>query len=257
MSKRVLRAAEPIARLQTLPRPAPPERLVAVEPGPDAIITPIAEQLITEWCTGWAAAGKLIAAGVSPPGPLLLHGPPGTGKTTVTGMLARRFAGSRDVWAVDAMRVTEGWLGATSANIAKASDAAVKLGAILVLEEIDTLASARGYSSSAAVENTRATTSIMRVLELPGPIVLTSNRIDVLDPAVLRRCEYVVEMPEPDACARRAIVAAVLGVNPGEVTIALTSAVPLARRARRLALLEERDPAAVFCELVNSTRSHP
>lgn len=237
--------------------PVPDQRLVEVEPGPDVLLTPRATIEIEEWISGWMASEQLLAADVSPPGPLFLHGPTGTGKTAVTKMLARRLQAVRPVYVIDAMRVTEGYVGATSANIARASDAAVKSGAVLVLEEIDTLASGRSYVHSADVENARATTSIMRVLELGGPIVLTSNRLDVIDPAVIRRCGYVVEMPALDLDKKREIVARELGVEASSVSLSLvvpplTVTLPLARRARRTSVLSKETAINVFATLIGN-----
>jgi SpoVK/Ycf46/Vps4 family AAA+-type ATPase len=250
--KRTSRTVPVTAVAPPLPiEPPPSDRLSAVMPGPDVLLTPQAAADLLEWIDGWLASAQLLTASIPPPGPLFLHGKPGTGKTSVTRMIARRLLGTRPVYVIDAMRVTEQWMGRTSANIAKAADAAIKSGAVLVLEEIDTLASARSYATSAEVENTRSTTSIMRVLELPGPMVLTSNRLDVIDPAVLRRCEYILEMPEPSPDQRRAIVAAELGEDPGPISLSLSVAIPLARRARRSAALGMGSAEAVFVDLVH------
>lgn len=244
------RRASTVARSVTLaPVLAPPDdRLTRVEPGPDAVLTQLAAAQIAEWIAGWRDSARLVEAQITTPGPLFLHGPPGTGKTSVTRMLARQLRGQREVYVIDAMRVTESYLGATSANIAKAADAAIRSGAVLVLEEIDTLACQRTYGSSSEVENTRSTTSIMRVLELDGPIVLTSNRLDVLDPAVLRRCEYLVEMPALTLSQREAVIARELGCAPPPALgdLDLARALPIARRARRSAFLTGADVTAVL-----------
>lgn len=233
--------------------PTPDERLVRASPGPDVMLTPRAGVEIEEWIAGWVAQAELEAAGVSRPGPLLLYGPTGTGKTSVTRMVARRLEGVKEVFVVDAMRVVSSFLGETSANIAKAASAAIRSGGVLVLEEIDALASSRTYETSAAVENTRSTTSIMRTLELEGPMILTSNRLDVLDPAIVRRCEYIVEMPTPTHEQRREIVERELGTrHPFAIptTVPLSSAIALARRARRVAVVSGRDVVSVFSEMM-------
>lgn len=225
------------------------DRLALVAPGPDAVLHAEAARAISEWTDGWLAADRLERAGIAPPAPLLLHGPPGTGKTTVTRAIARRFAEvGIATYTIEAMRVVGKFLGDTTTNMVAASRAARAVRAALVFEEVDTLAATRSYGSGGETENARATTAIMRLLEEPGPSVLTSNRIDVLDPAVIRRCEYVVDMPEPTADARRAIVAAELGEDPGELPagLELTRAVPLARRARRRAFLEQLSAARVL-----------
>ncbi len=253
MRKQTKPTTAPPSTIACLPQlPLPDDRLAFVPPGPDVLLSPSATSDIEEWIAGWTASAELEAQAIRPPGPLFMHGEPGTGKTAVTMMIAARFAGVRSVVVVDAMRVTERYIGATSANIAKAAEAAARLRSVIVLEEIDTLASNRTYDSAAEVENTRSTTTIMRVLELGGPIVLTSNRIDIIDPAVIRRCEYILEMPMPTPAQRRAILTRELGSDPGEVTLPLASAIPLARRARRLSVLKNLAPSDAFDALVKA-----
>lgn len=226
-----------------------PEGLEVVDHGPDAMLTPDAAAQVTEWIDGWLAKAQLFAAGIAPPGPMFLHGPPGTGKTAVTRMVARLFAGARPMFVLDGMRITSQYMGVTSAKIADAATKARSLGAVLVLEEVDTLAMTRSYETGAEAESARSATAIMRVLEMDIPVILTSNRIDVIDPAVIRRCEYIVLMPDPTPALRREIVGRELGVDPGPVSISLSIAIPLARRARRTAALRGGSAAVTFASL--------
>jgi SpoVK/Ycf46/Vps4 family AAA+-type ATPase len=235
--------------MEAIPLGGTNEGLVIVEPGPDVLLTPDAALQVTEWIDGWAARDRLFAAGITPPGPLFLHGPPGTGKTAVTRMLARKLAGVRPVFVVDGMRVTSQYMGVSAANLSKASDTARAAGGVLVLEEVDTLAMHRSHETGAEVENSRSATAIMRILELGIPVILTSNRLDVIDPAVIRRCEYIVSMPDPSPAQRRAIVERELGCDPGPVALQLTVALPLARRARRTAALRGGSAAVAFATL--------
>lgn len=235
--------------LTALPVQQPDGELVVVEHGPDAMLTPDAAAQISEWIDGWFAKAQLLAAGIAPPGPLFLHGPPGTGKTAVTRMVARLFHGTRPVFVLDGMRITSQYMGVTSANIAKAAGSAKATGAVLVLEEVDTLATTRRYENGAESEGARSTTAIMRVLELDIPVILTSNRIDVIDPAVIRRCEYIVAMPDPTPALRREIVKRELGADPGPVSLSLSVAIPLARRARRTAALSGGSATVTFTKL--------
>lgn len=255
--RRPMQLPPPGQVMQALPLGGTSEGLAVVEPGPDAILTPDAGVQVVEWIDGWTARAELLAAGISPPGPMFLHGPPGTGKTAVTRMIARMLTGVRQVLVVDGMRVTSQFMGATSANIAKAAQDAQAMGAVLVLEEVDTLASHRSYETGAETENARHATAIMRVLELAIPIILTSNRLDIIDPAVMRRCEYVISMPEPTPEARRAIVERELGADPGPVALSLTVAIPLARRARRTAALRGGSAAVTFAALSMSAETRP
>lgn len=244
-----------------LPLPAN-SQLSVVDPGPDVLLTKAADRDITEWLAGWMALTRLEAAGAPPPGPLLLHGPPGTGKTAVTKMIARRLEVTRRVVVLDAMRVMSQFMGESGARIAAAVDVAATVGAVLVIEEVDTLASSRQFGSGAELESTRVTTAVMRVIERRMPIIMTSNRADVLDPAVLRRCEYIVPMPMPTPDQRRAIVERELGTALGDLAletvdaagavkpIPLAIVLPLARRARRTSLLDHIDPVAALAALI-------
>lgn len=245
-------APEPI-RLQPIDH-----RLVDVAPGPDPFLSDTAAALLEEWISGWLAEPALAAASIPAPGPMLLHGAPGTGKTTTARAIARRFAEHRRAVALDAHRVTEQYMGATGANLAHAIDAAQRARAVLVIEEADALANRRSFASGAEAEGARTTIALMRLIESPAiPIVLTTNRLDALDPAVVRRCEYVVEMPEPSPARKLEIVARELGASPGcDVDhVDLVVAIPIARRARRLAALSGRAAAHVFMDLLPQPRA--
>lgn len=264
MARKSSAPAAPAPTTLTLPAPVI-ANLTEVLPGPDVVWSTMSSRKeIEEWASGWLAAGVLRAASVAPPGPLLLHGPPGTGKTTVTGALARQFAAhGRHVLALDAMRVVSQYMGQTAAQLSQAADDARRAGVVLVLEEIDTIASVRMYKDGPEIESTRTTTALMRVLEFDMPIVATTNRLDVLDPAVERRFEYIVEMPTPDDPTCRLIIANILGLNVWDFALyydfklPLTSAVKLARRARRRAVIDSIPVNEAFAQLVKEVTPCP
>jgi len=149
-------------------------------------------------------------AGVRAPKGVLLHGAPGTGKT----LLVKALAGETEAnfIAVKGPQLLSMWIGESERGVReifrKARQAAP---CIIFFDEIDALAPRRGGSSSQVTERVVAQllTELDGIEDLKGVVVLAAtNRIDRLDPALLRagRLEFQVELPAPDAASRRAIL---------------------------------------------------
>jgi transitional endoplasmic reticulum ATPase len=149
-------------------------------------------------------------AGVRAPKGVLLYGRPGTGKT----LLAKALAGESDAnfIAIKGPQLLSRWVGESERGVRevfrKARQAAP---CIVFFDEIDALAPHRGGESQVTDRVvSQLLTELDGIEELKGVVVLAAtNRIDRLDPALLRpgRLEYHVEIPTPDAAARRAILA--------------------------------------------------
>lgn len=150
-------------------------------------------------------------AGVRAPKGVLLHGAPGTGKT----LLAKALAGETEAnfIAIKGPQLLSRWVGESERGLReifrKARQAAP---CIIFFDEIDALAPRRGGGSDSQVTErmvSQLLTELDGIEELKGVVVLAAtNRLDRLDPAVLRpgRLEFHVELPAPDAAARRAIL---------------------------------------------------
>jgi len=151
--------------------------------------------------------------GVEPPKGILLHGPPGTGKTLIAKAVAHeakatfiRMSGSELVHKF----IGEG-AGLVRELFTLARERAP---AIVFIDEIDAVGSMRtndGTSGSAEVQRT-----LMQLLaEMDGfdnrgdiRIMAATNRVDMLDPALLRpgRFDRLIKIPLPDLGARLAIL---------------------------------------------------
>ncbi|GAB6286200.1 MAG: proteasome-activating nucleotidase [Methanoregula sp.] len=151
--------------------------------------------------------------GVEPPKGILLHGPPGTGKTLIAKAVAHeakatfiRMSGSELVHKF----IGEG-AGLVRELFMLARERAP---AIVFIDEIDAVGSMRtndGTSGSAEVQRT-----LMQLLaEMDGfdnrgdiRIMAATNRVDMLDPALLRpgRFDRLIRIPLPDHEARLAIL---------------------------------------------------
>lgn len=195
----------------------PPEDLVdyvAVEHGFDGVVLPedvVAEaRMIT---AEHARAVELAAFSVTPRHKIVLHGPPGNGKT----MLARAFAAELGlpIFEVKYGGLIASYLGETGKNLQRLFDYAGSQPCVLFIDEFDTVAMAR--TAKGDVGETRRVTNQMLLLidRLPARcfLVAATNLFDQIDPAVVRRFDFAIEIPSPTAeivrtCATRELAPA-------------------------------------------------
>ncbi len=152
---------------------------------------------LTEIVQEWRFRDKLNAAGASRRTKLLLHGPPGCGKT----LTARALAGelSLPVFVVRFDGVVGSYLGQTAARLRELFRYAESVPSVLVIDEIDALAQRRGNPRDVG-ELDRVVVSLLQELEHSSPkgiIVASSNLPRALDDALWRRFDLVIDFPTP------------------------------------------------------------
>jgi transitional endoplasmic reticulum ATPase len=162
-----------------------------------------------EWPLRYAPV--LAQAGARPAKGILLTGRPGGGKT----LLAKAVAHESGVnfISVKGPELLSKWVGESEKGIRevfrKARQAAP---CIVFLDEIDALAPRRGDGSGNHVTErvvSQLLTELDGIEELRGVVTLaTTNRPDILDPALLRpgRFDVQIEVTAPDVATRRAIL---------------------------------------------------
>jgi len=146
--------------------------------------------------------------GTRPPKGILLYGPPGTGKTLMAKALANEA--NAKFYHVKASDVTNKWYGESERiiqsifNLAKKNDKT-----IIFFDELDSLAPHRDYSHEAS--GRIVSTMLVNLDGIDSNknlmIVGSTNRIDSIDPALLRpgRVDRLVEVPLPDVNGRKQI----------------------------------------------------
>jgi SpoVK/Ycf46/Vps4 family AAA+-type ATPase len=136
---------------------------------------------------------------------LLFSGPPGTGKTLSAEVLAGALG--VDLLVVDVSRVVSKWIGETEKNLAEVFDAAERAQAVLLFDEADALFGKRTEVSDAhdRYANLETAYLLSRLERFDGLTVLSTNLRQNIDPAFLRRLEFVIEFDEPQTAEREAL----------------------------------------------------
>ena len=151
--------------------------------------------------------------GVDPPAGVLLHGPPGTGKT----MLAKAVANETDATFIKmaGSELVRKFIGEGSRLVRDLFElAAERQPAVIFIDEIDAVAAKRTDSKTSGDAEVQRT--MMQLLsEMDGfddrgeiRIMAATNRFDMLDEAILRpgRFDRLIEVPKPDESGRAQIL---------------------------------------------------
>ena len=164
----------------------------------------------------------LRKVGLKEIGKLLFIGPPGTGKTTTARYLSKKLL--LPLVEVKLSMITSQFLGEKSKNIEKVFEIAKKLSpCILFIDEFDYVAKTRTSDEHAAVK--RAVNTLLKSIDeinlVDHGVLLISatNHPSLLDSAVWRRFDKIVEFPEPSEEVRKRIFELTLEKIPGNYRI--------------------------------------
>lgn len=144
-------------------------------------------------------AERLAEAGVDPTRTVLFTGPPGVGKTLAAKWIARELR--RPLAILDLSAVMSSFLGRTGSNLRAVLDFARDHDCILLLDELDAVAKRRDDTTEIGELKRLVTVLLQEIDEWPpsGLLLAATNHADLLDPAVWRRFELIVEFPLPEA----------------------------------------------------------
>ncbi|EPX75039.1 19S proteasome regulatory subunit Rpt6 [Schizosaccharomyces octosporus yFS286] len=152
--------------------------------------------------------------GIPQPKGILLYGPPGTGKT----LLARAVAHHTDCRfiRVSGSELVQKYIGEGSRMVRELFVMAREHApSIIFMDEIDSIGSSRSDSGGGSGDSEVQRTMLELLNQLDGfeatkniKVIMATNRIDILDPALLRpgRIDRKIEFPPPSNDARAEIL---------------------------------------------------
>ena len=212
-----------LKKLPDVPERAPSDKF-RILTGPafsDLLLPEETQTVFDEIVTELEFRDELAERGLRARDRILLYGPPGNGKTSSAIAIAKQLG--VPCYGVDLAQVVGKYLGDTGRNMKEIFEALPERG-VTVLDEIDAIGGSRSaYGSGAADKELNASVNVLLTTldrSSRGIVIATTNRLDILDDALVRRFEEVVEVPAPTVQQMRALasrVCAGFGVQPPNV----------------------------------------
>lgn len=195
--------------------------LLRFDPGTNIEIEPIFSESIKNTLNQMIQERRhsniLSERGLLPAKSAIFTGPPGVGKTLAAKWLARELG--IPLLTLDLSAVMSSFLGRTGNNLRFVLDYAKKNNSILFLDELDAIAKRRDDTSEIG-ELKRLVTVLLQEIDnwSTGQLLIAAcNHPDLLDPAIWRRFDVVIEFPLPDRAASEAAIISFLGSDHKEV----------------------------------------
>lgn len=167
------------------------------------------------------------ALGVTFPSAIVLHGPPGCGKTFAVERLVEFL--DWPVYCVDSSSVASPYIHETSRKVSELFEKAMgDAPAVVIIDEMESFLSDRQLHQSTGLHHVEEVAEFLRrIPEAMSKRVLVigmTNRLEMIDPAILRRgrFDHVIEVGMPSKKEVTDLVAALLSKMPvvGELKIA-------------------------------------
>ena len=149
----------------------------------------------------------------------LFHGPPGTGKTVCAEAIAGEL--NRPLLLARSSTILSKWVGESERNLSKLFKDAKAHGAVLFIDEADSLIGQRERSNS---EHNRSMINLLLALieRHSGVVLLATNYREALDEALERRITHQVHLKRPDRETRARLWSSMLSDRvPGIETLDL------------------------------------
>src|SRR5690606_32385263 len=129
----------------------------------------------------------------------------GTGKTFSAEVMAHALG--VDLLLVDISRVVSKWIGETEKNLAEVFDVAERAQAVLLFDEADALFGTRTEVNDARDRYANLETAFLltRLERFEGLAILSTNLRQNIDPAFMRRLEFVLDFEDPGPSERAAL----------------------------------------------------
>jgi SpoVK/Ycf46/Vps4 family AAA+-type ATPase len=173
-------------------------KVYADEPVQTPFLSDEVEQFIYQLIHERNNIETLRRAGLTPTKSAIFVGKPGLGKTLTSQWLASQL--NMPLYVLDLTAVMSSLLGRSGSNLRAALDYARRSPCILLLDEIDSIAKKRSDESDIG-ELKRLVTVILQEVEnwpATGLLLAATNHPELIDPALWRRFDQVVQFEEPN-----------------------------------------------------------
>jgi hypothetical protein len=156
-------------------------------------------------------AARLAAMGLTPTRSAIFIGPPGVGKSLTARWLAAQLG--LPFYVLDLTAVMSSLLGRSGSNLRAALDFAKRAPCVLLLDEIDAIAKRRSDDTDIGELKRLVTVILQEVEEWPatGLLLAATNHPDLIDPALWRRFDFIVEFKVPEPAAIKEAITRFLG----------------------------------------------
>lgn len=153
---------------------------------------------VNDFVSAYLKKDMLIELDIEITNKLLLYGKPGTGKATLANLISHELNLPLVTARLDGL--VSSLLGSTAKNIRKIFDYAKKTPCVLFLDEFDVIAKVRDDKNELG-ELKRVVNSLLQNIDefdKGSVLIAATNHENLLDPAVWRRFDKVIEMPIPN-----------------------------------------------------------
>ena len=200
--------------------PVPPARMTAH--ALDTLILPAStKEALMTYCEILSNHQRYYNLGMPIPKGLLFYGPPGCGKTETARLLSTKSG--LPFISLSSADLKVGYIGHAAVAIQKAFDEArQKAPCIIYIDEIDASCPIRGGASSVIDREVNA--QLLQELDgikttdaRPVFVLASTNRLELIDPAILERFTERIEIPLPGENERWLLLEIFIGKIPLEV----------------------------------------
>lgn len=153
----------------------------------------------------------LLRANLHPTRTALFTGAPGVGKTLAAQWVAQQL--ERPLVTLDLAAVMSSFLGRTGNNVRNVLDFAKGVSCVFLLDEFDAIAKRRDDAVEVGELKRLVTVLLQEIDQWPtsGLLIAATNHDELLDPAVWRRFELIVNFPLPTETEVRRTIQLYLG----------------------------------------------